>query len=111
LILVGYSFGSRCSVAHALHDPAVAGVVAIGLPLRTWSFEDLSTLGRPFGVVQGTEDEYGSIAEIEPVLAGMNPPGRLYTVEGAPHLFPGRAPEAAARVVEAVEDVLKAIAG
>ena len=110
LILVGYSFGSRCSVAHALHDPAVAAVVAIGLPVRMWSFEDLPTLGRPFGVVQGTQDEYGSIAEVESLLARMAPPGRLYTVEGAPHLFPGRAPAAAERVVEAVEDVLKAIA-
>src|SRR5262245_42487774 len=89
LILVGYSFGSRCALAHAIADPKVAGVVAIGLPVRLWRFDDLPSLARPFGVVQGTEDEYGSIAEVEAVIAGTSPPGRLYDVVGASHLFPG----------------------
>ena len=104
LLLVGYSFGSRCAVQYAHSDPDVAGVVAIGFPIRIWSFEGIETLGRPFAAVQGTKDEFGPIDEVEAVLARMNPPGRLYTIEGAPHLFPGRAPEAAAAVVRAVED-------
>src|SRR5258706_13719972 len=41
LILVGYSFGARCVVAHAIADRSVSGVVAIGLPVRIWGFEDL----------------------------------------------------------------------
>ena len=65
LLLVGYSFGSRCCVSYALDDRAVAGVVAIGLPLRIWPFGDLAGLGRPFAVVQGTRDEFGPIGEVE----------------------------------------------
>ena len=107
LILVGYSFGSRCVVVHAIDDPAVLGVVAIGLPLKMWRFDELPLLGRPFSVVQGTEDEYGSIKEVRSRLASLSPPGRLYEVPGAPHLFPGRAPEVAALVVEAVEAILE----
>lgn len=110
LVLVGYSFGSRCAVMHALGDPKVAAVVAIGLPLRIWSFEGLETLRRPFGVVQGTNDEFGSIEEVEARLAKLEPRGRLYTVAGAPHLFPGRAPEAAELVIVAVEDGLTTVA-
>ena len=110
LVLVGYSFGSRCSVGWALTDKTVAAVVAIGLPVRIWPFEGIEKLGRPFGVVHGTEDEYGSIAEVETLLAKMSPAGRLYVVPGAPHLFPGRAPEAATRVVQAVEEALSAVA-
>lgn len=104
LLLVGYSFGSRCAVQYAHSDPEVAAVVAIGFPIRIWSFEGIEHLGRPFAAVQGTQDEFGPIPEVEAVLARMNPPGRLYPIEGAPHLFPGRAPEAAAAVVRAVED-------
>ncbi|HEX4823565.1 MAG TPA: alpha/beta fold hydrolase [Candidatus Polarisedimenticolaceae bacterium] len=109
LVLVGYSFGSRCVVDYALHGGGdVAAIVAIGLPLRIWKFGDLEEWHRPFGVVQGTQDEFGSIDEVRARIAKMTPPGRLYAVEGAPHLFPGRAPEAAAKVVQAVEDTLSA---
>jgi hypothetical protein len=109
LILVGYSFGARCVVAHAITDRKIAGVVAIGLPVRIWPFDDLHALGRPLGVVQGTNDEFGSIEEVEAVIARASPPGRLYEIDGAPHMFPGRAPEAAARVVEAVSEILHAV--
>ena len=106
LLLVGYSFGSHCSVEYALGDASVAAAVAIGLPIRLWSFDGIERFGRPFAVVQGTSDEFGPIGEVESVLAKMSPPGVLYRVEGAPHLFPGRAPEAAAQVVHAVEAML-----
>jgi uncharacterized protein len=111
LLLVGYSFGSRCAVAHAITDKTVAGVVAIGLPVRIWEFQDLPSLGRPLAVVQGTDDEYGSIGEVEAAIGAASPKGRLYTVSGASHLFPGKVTEAAARVGEAVEEMLQALAG
>jgi len=111
LILVGYSFGSRCAIAHATADRTVAGVVAIGLPVRIWAFEDLPLLGRPLSVVQGTKDEFGSIEEVKAVIERAVPAGKLYEVDGASHLFPGRTKEAAARVVEAVEDILQGLGG
>lgn len=109
LLLVGYSFGSRCSLFHALEDRSVAAVVAIGLPVRVWDLGAAVGLGRPFGVVQGEEDEFGSPEEIAPLLARMTPPGRLYVVTGTGHLFPGRAPEAAALVGRAVDEILAAL--
>jgi alpha/beta superfamily hydrolase len=111
LILVGYSFGSRCAIAHAIADPSVAGVVAIGLPPRIWPFDDLPSLRRPLAVVQGTEDEFGPIDEVEALLAAADPPGKLYAIPGASHLFPGRAQEAALRVVDAVRGILQGLAG
>ena len=107
LILVGYSFGSKCVVAHAIGDSTVAGVVAIGLPVSLWRFDDLPSLGRPFAVVQGTNDEYGSIDEVKAVIARAAPPGRLYEIAGASHLFPGRAAEAAQHVVQAVATIIE----
>lgn len=110
LVLVGYSFGSRCATAHALSDRTVAAVVAIGLPVRIWNFDALNELHRPFGVVQGSRDEFGGIDEVRTLLARMSPAGRLYEVAGAEHLFPGRAPEAAGRVAQAVDEALLALA-
>jgi alpha/beta superfamily hydrolase len=107
LLLVGYSFGSHCAFAHTLADRTVAGYVAIGLPVRIWPFDGIETLARPLAVVQGTKDEFGSIREVEALIARAEPRGRLYRVEGAEHLFPGRAQEAAAMVVAAVEGILQ----
>jgi len=106
LVLVGYSFGSRCAVSYALTDPGVAAVVAIGFPIRIWRFDGIEKLGRPFAAVQGTNDEFGRIDEVKAVLEAMSPPGVLYEIEGATHMFPGRAPEAASQVVRAVEAAL-----
>ncbi|MCP3978744.1 MAG: alpha/beta fold hydrolase [bacterium] len=106
LVLVGYSFGSICSIRHALHDRTISGVVAIGLPLRRYSVDELARLARPFAVVQGTSDEFGTPAEVEPALDRMVPPGRLLPIDGAPHLFPGRAPEVGLAVVDAVDRIL-----
>lgn len=108
LVLVGYSFGSRCSILHALRDRSVAAVVAIGLPVRLWDFSGLAELRRPFAVVQGSLDEFGSPDEVRAAIAGMVPPAELRIVEGAPHLFPRRAAEAAAEVVAAVDACLAA---
>ena len=110
LILIGYSFGSRCAIAHAIADPLVGGVVAIGLPVRIWSFPDVPSLGRPFSVVQGTDDEFGSIGEVEAVIATASPKGKLHTIPGATHLFPGRAPEAGSLVADAVDEMLQGVA-
>lgn len=110
LILAGYSFGSRCVLLHAVDDPAVAGVVAIGLPLTMWRFDELALLHRPFSVVQGTKDEYGSIENVRSAVAALAPPGRLYEVPGASHLFPGRVREAASAVVQAVDLILQDLA-
>ena len=81
-------------------------MVAIGFPIRIWSFDGIERLSRPFAAVQGTQDQFGPIDEVEAVLSRMSPPGLLYTVEGATHLFPGRAPEAAAQVRRAVQSLL-----
>ena len=109
LILVGYSFGARCAIAQAIADKTIAGVVAIGLPVRLFAFDDLRALGRPLAIVQGTLDEFGPIEEVETVISRASPEGRLYVVPGASHLFPGRAPEAARLVVEAVDSIVRSV--
>jgi uncharacterized protein len=107
LVLVGYSFGAWCSVRHAVTDPRVAGLVAIGLPVQRFDFDALDRLGRPLAVVQGDADELGPLPEVRALLARARPPGRLYVVGRAGHLFPHQAPVVAARVVEAASGLLE----
>jgi alpha/beta superfamily hydrolase len=105
LILVGYSFGSVCAVRLAAREHSVRAVVAIGMPTRTYPFEEIARLGRPLAVVQASDDEFGSPDEILTVLDRARPRGKLYVVEGTTHLFPKRARAAAARVGQAVREM------
>jgi alpha/beta superfamily hydrolase len=107
LILVGYSFGSRCVIAHALDDPSVRGSSRSDFRCAYGASPTLPLLRRPLSVVQGTKDEYGSIDEVAAVIRTASPAGRLYEIPGATHLFPGRAQEAATVVAGAVEDMLQ----
>jgi len=100
LILVGYSFGSVCAVRLAEREHSVRAVIAIGLPVRTYPFEEISRLGRPLGVVQASDDEFGSPEEVRVALDRARPRGKLSIVEGTTHLFPNQARAAAARVKE-----------
>jgi alpha/beta superfamily hydrolase len=108
LLLVGYSFGSWCCVRHAVRDPAVAALIAIGLPVRKYAFDALAELDRPVAVVQGTADEFGSAAEVRAALAITRPDARVTAIEGASHLFPGRVRDAAAAVAAAAAALLAA---
>lgn len=108
MVLVGYSFGVRCSLLHMLRDPDVTALVAIGLPLRSYPFTELVKLHRPYAVVQGGADELGPLEELRSLLDGATPEAPLYVVDGASHLFPGAAPQAARCVVEAATHLLPA---
>jgi hypothetical protein len=103
LVVVGYSFGSWCAIRHAASDRGVAAVVAIGLPVRAYGIREIPRTGRPLAVVQGSEDEFGGPEEVRTLLGRADPPGELTVVPGASHLFPGRAAEVAAAVLEAAE--------
>ena len=106
LALVGYSFGAWCAIRQAVEEPSVAMVIAIGLPVRAYAFGEVASLGRPLSVVQGSDDEFGSPAEVRAVLDRADPPGEMTVLPGASHLFPGRVPEAAAAVRDAAERLL-----
>lgn len=107
LLSVGFSFGSLCSIRNAVGDPSVHGVIAIGLPVLKYPFEELARLQRPFAVVQADDDEFGRPSDIEPYLERIQPKGQLHVIENTTHLFPGRAPDAGVAVVKAAESMLQ----
>jgi len=106
LFLVGYSFGSVCSLRHAVRDRAVQALIGIGVPVRMEALDEVSRLGRPLAAIQGGRDEFGSPEELTRWLRQARPRGKLYVVPESSHLFPERAREAAAKVVQAAEEIL-----
>lgn len=105
LILAGYSFGAWCAVRLAEREHSVRAVVAIGLPTRTYPFEEIARLGKPLAVVQASDDEFGSPDEVRAVLDRARPRGRLYVVDDTSHVFPRHARTVAARVGQAVREM------
>jgi alpha/beta superfamily hydrolase len=106
LLLVGYSFGSLCGLRHALDAPDVAALIAIGLPVRLYPMDAVARLSQPLAVVQGSEDEFGSPADVRQAVAPAKHPVRVHVIGGAGHLFPDHAPEVATAVVTAANELL-----
>jgi len=105
--LVGYSFGAWCAYRHLLQFHDLTGFVVIGLPVEKYDFSAIDDLQIPLAVIQGDRDEFGDLHRVRSVLQKAKPPGRLYVVPGATHLFTRRAEDVAARALEAVNDILQ----
>ena len=104
-MLVGYSFGAWCGYRHVLLEPVVDGFIAMGLAVKRYDFSDLVRVKVPMTVVQARHDEFGTPGEIEPLLHGA-PHARMRVIEDTNHLFPRRAEDAAAVVLEEVDQIL-----
>jgi fermentation-respiration switch protein FrsA (DUF1100 family) len=59
--------------------------------------------GIPLAVVQAADDEYGGKNEIEAFVGRVPEPKRLWIVEQATHLFPGKLDELETAVGEAID--------
>jgi alpha/beta superfamily hydrolase len=97
--MTGFSFGARVGLSVGAADPRVSKLLGVGLALRMFDYGFLSSCSKPKAVIQAADDEYGGRAEIQAAVDGMSDPKRLWVVDSASHLFPGRLDpfEAAAR--------------
>jgi uncharacterized protein len=103
LWLAGFSFGARVGLKAADDDPRVSRLIAAGLAIRMFDLGFLDHESRPLAVIQAADDEYGGRAEIESFVAGLRAPTRLWIVDGATHLFPGKLDELETAAVEAID--------
>ncbi len=93
--LAGFSFGSRIALRlgcaapdHSKGDPP-RRVIALGFPTiyRDSPYLNACTVPRIF--VQSTHDQFGPVAEIEPVVAALPEPKKLLLIEAQDHFFAG----------------------
>jgi uncharacterized protein len=88
--MAGFSFGARVGLSVGAADPRVGKLLGVGLALRMFDYGFLSACPKPKAVIQAADDEYGGRDAIEAVVQGMADPKRLWVVDTATHLFPGR---------------------
>ena len=93
LIAGGFSFGAWVGLDVGCHDQRVTTLIGVGTPVRILDINDLSQCDKPKLFVQGTNDEYGPIEDIERWYAGLAEPKKLVKIEGADHFFEGRLDE------------------
>jgi len=88
LWMAGFSFGARVGLTVGAREPRVTKLLGIGLALSMFDYTFLNTCAKPKAVIQAANDEYGGRAVVEPAVASMIEPKRLWIVDGASHLFP-----------------------
>ncbi len=85
--VAGFSFGSR--IALRLGCGIARRVIAVGFPAAYRDNASLDTCTTPRVFIQSTHDQYGSVEQIESIVAPLPEPKRLVLVEAQDHFFAG----------------------
>jgi len=97
--VAGFSFGSR--IALRLGCGIAKRVIAVGFPAAYKDKASLDTCTTPRVFIQSTHDQFGSLEEIEAIVAALPEPKQLYLIEAQDHFFAG--------ALDALEGKFKAI--
>jgi len=100
----GFSFGAWVALETGSVDPRVSVLIGIAPPVRRdgYVFERIVESTKPKFFVQGSLDELCLMKDMWAFYATLKEPKELAVIDGADHLFTGRAAE----VGEALEDLL-----
>lgn len=91
--LAGFSFGSRIALKLGCELRYPKRVIAVGFPTIYKDRSYLEGCALPRIFVQSTNDEFGPIADLEPVIAALAEPKQLITIPASDHFFAGALPE------------------
>jgi hypothetical protein len=90
VVLAGYSFGAWVGLLVGCQDKRVTQLVGIGTPVATNDFSFLIDCTKPKLFIHGTEDEFGSVEQMQTLLLSIPEPKELILIEGAEHFFNGK---------------------
>ena len=91
--LMGFSFGSWVGLAVGATDSRVSTLVGLGVPANLSDFGFLREVRKPKLILQGTRDEFGSVAQVSELYDTLAEPKQIHWVEGADHFFAGKLDE------------------
>jgi alpha/beta superfamily hydrolase len=98
----GMSFGSWVALSVGAADDRVATLIGIAPPVSRYDFDAVVTSTKPKFLIQGERDELCPLKDAREFYARAAEPKELVVIDGADHLFDGKAIE----VAEAIEDLL-----
>jgi fermentation-respiration switch protein FrsA (DUF1100 family) len=84
-------------------DPHVTALVGIACPANKYDYASVVSAAKPTFLVHGERDELIPLKEIRKFYAALPEPKELVVIDGADHLFDGKASE----VGDAIEDLLQ----
>ncbi len=102
--LAGFSFGSRIALKLAGQIPGARRVIAVGFPPIYKDRDYLDRVTAPRVFVQSTNDEFGPVADLEPLVAALPEPKKLVLVPSTDHFFAGGLPQLEEAIFEAVRN-------
>jgi uncharacterized protein len=105
ILLAGFSFGSWVGLRVGCKDRRVTRAVALGIPVNNSDLSYLRDCAKLKLIIQGSQDQFGSRANVEALFATMADPKRLVMVEGADHFFVGKLDEVAAVIAGWLDEI------
>ena len=90
ITLAGFSFGTRIGSEVATNDERVVRLISIGTPVDKYDdFDYLENLRKPILFVHGDRDEFGSVANLQKLVAKVaeNTETELVIFENCGHFF------------------------
>jgi len=99
----GMSFGSWVALTVGASDAHVTALIGIACPVTKYDYSSVTAAHKPTFLVHGEHDELIPVKDVRKFYALLPEPKELVVIDGADHLFDGKATE----VGEAIEDLLQ----
>jgi alpha/beta superfamily hydrolase len=96
--LAGFSFGSRIVLRMACGGGGARRTIAVGFPTSYKDRAFLEDCTAPRIFIQSANDQYGPLAEFEPLFARLPEPKRFIPIEARDHFFAGALEELEAAI-------------
>ena len=93
ICLIGFSFGAALGLPVGARDPRVIALVGLGAPIGSRNMDCLEGVTKPKLIIQGTQDQFASRAEVESFYNSLAEPKQIHWVESADHFFTGKLEE------------------
>jgi len=103
--VIGFSFGAIMAFRVGADDPRVAVLVGLGVPAGTSNLDFLRGVLKPKLIIQGTRDEFGPRAAVEPFYDSLAEPKQIHWVQNADHFFTGKLEEVQRAVREFLSEL------
>jgi hypothetical protein len=100
LWVAGFSFGAAVVLRASCSDSRVYAIIAVGVPVSKYDFNEVTLCGKPKLFVQGEHDEFGPIPDLQRFVERLPEPKHLRVIEGAGHFFDNHLHEVSGAVSE-----------
>lgn len=98
-IVGGFSFGAKVGLLAGSRDERISGLLGVGITVDVADFSFLYDYEKPKLILQGTDDQYGSLHSVEEWFHKLQEPKKLVLIDGAVHLFDGKLTELKSAII------------